>query len=188
MKFTFKDFTDIYDRCIHRQGADALREWLVGSSLPIDPASVKYHGNYPGGLVDHSINVYNEFLELADLYALDISEESAAIITLLHDVCKIGKYVIEQRNVKENGVWVSKSCYKYTDPLLLGYHGPQSVFLLQRYITLTDEEIAAIANHMGAYDRSPSDFELSKVYEKYPAAFLLHTADCAATFFDEETV
>lgn len=188
---TFQDFLNLYDANIHREGSKELREWLVGSSLANDPASTRFHGNYAGGLVDHSIYVYYQFRNLLSAYGLRIdipSEESIAIMSLLHDVCKIGKYTIEQRNVKENGVWVQKPFYKHDDQLCIGYHGPQSVFLIQRFMKLTDEEIAAIANHMGAYDRSPGDFELGKVYEKYPVAFLLHTADNAATIFDEHTV
>lgn len=190
MKYSLKDFLREYDKEIHRSGADKLKEWITSTSFAVDPASSKYHGNYAGGLLDHSMNVYHEMQRLANTYSVkfNISDETIAIVSLLHDLCKIGKYKLDARNVKENGVWVQKPYYQYHDDLLLGYHGPQSVFLIQKYMQLTDEEIAAIANHMGAYDRNPSDFELSKVYEKYPAAFLLHSADCIASFYDEETV
>lgn len=188
--YSLEHYFEIYDQRIHREGADALKEWITTTSFETDPASTKYHGNYAGGLLDHSVNVYYELCRLVEQYEdrFKISIETVAIISLLHDVCKIGKYKMDSRNVKENGVWVQKPYYVFNDELLLGYHGPQSVFLIQKYMQLSDEEIAAIANHMGAYDRGQGDYELSKVYEKYPAAFLLHTADCMASFYDEETV
>lgn len=81
--------------------------------------------------------------------------------------------------------WLEASTFD-TDPF--GYHGPASVFLIQRHMKLTDEEVAAIACHMGACDRPTTDYSLQDVYQKYPLAYALHVADCLASFYDEKTV
>ncbi|HHY51967.1 MAG TPA: hydrolase, partial [Clostridiales bacterium] len=54
-------FISIYQEHIKREGADKLLEYLAGPSSDffIAPASMRYHGSYPGGLVEHSLNVYD---------------------------------------------------------------------------------------------------------------------------------
>ena len=63
------------------------------------PASTKFHLNYEGGLLEHSMNVYDIALELRVLMlkkkdGLDdaLSKESVIIAALLHDVCKADVY------------------------------------------------------------------------------------------------
>lgn len=184
---TKQEFYNLYEAHIHRAGSGDLKRWIMQSSFERDPASTKFHGNYSGGLLDHSVNVFQRLWQLKDAFGLDgVGAETIAIVALLHDLCKVGKYKIEMRNVKIDGAWIQKPFYKSVDDNPFGYHGPASVFLIQKYMKLTDEEIAAIACHMGAYDRLPTDYSLSDVYQKYPLAYALHTADCLATFYDEE--
>ena len=183
-----QEFYSLYDQYIHRAGSEDLKQWLTQTSFDSDPASTKFHGNCYGGLLDHSVNVFQRLVRLKEAFWLNsVSDETIAIVALLHDLCKVGKYQIEMRNVKVDGAWIQKPFYKFVDNNPFGYHGPASVFLVQKYMKLTDEEIAAIACHMGAYDRVPTDYSLGDVYQKYPLAYALHTADCLATFYDEET-
>lgn len=148
------------------------------------PASTKYHGAYEGGLLQHSMNVY-EVLR----YDPDVNfsfSDSIIIVSLLHDICKANCYHTEKRNVKENGVWVEKQFYVFEDELPLG-HGEKSLYLASKFIELSDEESAAIRWHMGAFDNAfrGGDRGLNAAYEKYPLAVMLHLADMRATYLVE---
>ena len=81
--------------------------------------------------------------------------------------------------------WEAKLGYTVDEKLNYGYHGPKSVFLIERYMRLTPEEAVAISCHMGAFDRSPNDYSIGNAFEQNTLAFLLHTADCMASFIDE---
>lgn len=76
-------FKAIFQDQVNRPGADDLLEWLESTDFFTAPASTKYHGAYPGGLVDHSLRVY-DFL-IVSPYAVGTSAETRAICALLHD-------------------------------------------------------------------------------------------------------
>ena len=95
---TAKDeFIKIYTENIKRPGADKLLEYLKSNSSDFftAPSSTRFHGAYEGGLVEHSINVYHCLVDYLsrnrakELYQMDYSPESVAIVSLLHDLCKI---------------------------------------------------------------------------------------------------
>ncbi|MCL2053208.1 MAG: HD domain-containing protein [Oscillospiraceae bacterium] len=188
---------------IKRQGITNLLEWLENTDFYTAPASTKYHLATEGGLLQHSLNVYDKLLRLYASEYGAISEEAhetLAIIGLFHDICKVNCYTKSWKNVKvysENGNksdeagrfdWESQPYYFYDDKFPFGYHGPKSAFLIERVIRLTTEEYICIANHMGAYDRSPNDYTLSGVFEKFNLAFLLHTADGLATISEKSGI
>ena len=72
------------------------------------PASARFHGSYDGGLLEHSLNVYDclkDYLQrerVKDTYQMHYSEETIAIVSLLHDLCKINCYKKGTRNVKKD--------------------------------------------------------------------------------------
>ena len=179
-------FTQIFTQYITRPGADALFAWLERTDFFDAPASTRFHGDYSGGLCEHSIHVWEELVRLLKAYPeVRVTAESAAIVSLLHDLCKIGCYKIELRNKKENGVWRSVPTYVFQEDFCYGGHGSKSVYLAQKYIELTDQEAVAINCHMGSWDRSPSDYSVGSAFEKYPLAWLLHVADESATYIGE---
>ena len=51
-------FEQIFLSQVTRPGADKLLEWLKSTDFFTAPASTRFHGAYPGGLVKHSLNVY----------------------------------------------------------------------------------------------------------------------------------
>ena len=139
-------FIEIYKNNIKREGGEKLLEWLEKTDFFIAPSSTKFHGNYEGGLVEHSINVYNCLKMLVDDYKkqfpdFEISEETIAITSLLHDLCKTNYYVKGYRNVKneETGQWEKKEIYNIEDKLCMG-HGEGSVYMIQAFMKLTREE------------------------------------------------
>ena len=91
-----------------------------------------------GGLLEHSLNVYDFLLDylsrerVQKTYHLNYSEESIAIVALLHDLCKINCYKKGIRNVKENGQWTQVPTFEYHDTLPYG-HGEKKMCIRDRY-------------------------------------------------------
>lgn len=181
-------FLDLFNEHIKREGADELLNWLQSSDFLSAPASTKYHGSYEGGLLEHSLNVYDCLVGeltlsgLSDVY----TPETVAIVSLLHDICKANFYKKGTRNVKENGQWVTKEVFEIDEKFPCG-HGEKSVIILQNFIHLEAEEIYAIRAHMGGFDTSVKggDFFIGKIFEKSKLALLLHLADMKATYLLE---
>lgn len=173
-------FWEIYDEYIEREGAKELKEWLLSTDIEEAPASTKYHEAYPGGLMEHSARVFEELVRLLKAYPeLKITAETVAIISLLHDVCKLNCYKIEMRNKKnEYGKWTQVPFYTFQEDFAYGGHGSKSVYLIQKYMKLTDQEAVAINCHMGVEN---GNWSVTEAFRAYPLAFLLHTADMAST-------
>ena len=56
-------FKDAVAKTIQRDGIDNLMEWLENETDFFKaPASTRYHGSYEGGLLEHSLNVYDRLL------------------------------------------------------------------------------------------------------------------------------
>ena len=169
-------------RFIKRPGIEGFIEWLETTDFFEAPASAKYHGAYPEGLTNHSMNVFNRLTRKRMDFPEGTTMETVAIISLLHDVCKANCYKGE--TLYFNGE--HETNYKYDNEFPIG-HGEKSVILIQKHMQLTDEEIIAISWHMGAFDDrvKGGSKELSQAWERYPLAFLLHVADMEATWLDE---
>ena len=100
-----EEFIEIFKTYITRDGADKLLDYLMNKSdFFTAPASARYHGAYEGGLCEHSVNVYHCLVDylarprVQELYGLEYTDESIAIVALLHDLCKIGCYKPGTRN------------------------------------------------------------------------------------------
>ena len=187
-----EEFIKIYTENIGREGADKLLDYLLSSQSDFftAPASTRFHGSYEGGLLEHSINVYyclRDYLErqrVKDIYNLEYSDESIAIVSLLHDLCKVNCYVKGTRNVKDKaGVWQQVPTYEYSDDMPYG-HGEKSVYIVSGFMRLSREEAFAIRYHMGFSGNEPQN-NVGSAFEIYPLAFALSTADMEATYFLE---
>ncbi len=170
------DFRKIFNDNIKRPGADALLSWLDKQDFFTAPASTRYHGAYTGGLCDHSVNVYTVLRE--DPRSQSYSDETIAVVALLHDVCKVNFYVTEYRNRKnpQTSQWEQYPFYTIDDRLPYG-HGEKSVYIISKFIQLTTEEAMAIRWHMDAYEESGKEKTLTAAKERYPLIMLLHAAD-----------
>lgn len=187
-----KRFDEIYHDKIKREGSDKLWEYLTSSSSDFfeAPASARFHGAYEGGLLEHSLNVYDclsDYLKrtrVKDAYGMDYDEESIAIVSLLHDLCKVNCYKKGSRNVKdESGVWHSVPTFEFDDNMPYG-HGEKSVYIINGYLRLSREEAFAIRYHMG-FSGTEDPRAIGKAFEMYPLAFALSVADMEATYFIE---
>ena len=113
MNQTKERFIEEYNAHIKRDGADELLNWLQSSDFLYAPASTKYHGSYDGGLVEHSLNVYDclvkelETAGLSDTY----TNETVAIVSLLHDIWNTtsGSTILSARNVARKKIARSTS-------------------------------------------------------------------------------
>lgn len=186
-----EQFLAIVRNDIRREGIDELVKYLEESDFFEAPASTRYHGSYQGGLVQHCIDVFNALHDqlafiYGDNYLKMHSEESIAIVSLFHDICKVGRYVEGTRNVKDpvTKQWHEEPTYFYNENALEMGHGPASVIQLQKFIQLTDVEAQAILWHMGAYDLSNymNLNGLGRAFEKNTLCFALHQADMMATY------
>ena len=180
---------DIYKNLLlstKRKGIQELVNWLDGSDFKVAPASTRYHSNHEGGLLEHSLNVYNECIRQKDLIKLfNIPQDTLIIASLLHDICKVNYYKMDVRNVKKNGAWVQEPYYTVDDMFPMG-HAEKSIIIAQQFIQLSEVEIAMIRAHMGGFV-SDNYFTPSAVYNKYPEAIILHNADLIATYVLESS-
>lgn len=184
------EFIEIYKNNITRENSDKLLEFLLSKSTDFftAPASMRNHCSYEGGLVQHSINVYYSLVDylarerVKDMYKMSYSDETIAIASLLHDICKINCYKPSSRNVKdENGVWQKVPTWSFDDSLPYG-HGEKSVYIISGFMRLSREEAFAIRYHMG-FSGVEDRRDIGKVFDTYPLAFALSTADMEATYY-----
>ena len=193
------EFIETYKSKIKREGADKLLDYLISKSdFFTAPASTQYHLCREGGLCEHSLNVYKclcDYLSrprVKETYGLNVTEETAAIAALLHDVCKTDCYVVSTRNKKDKvtGKWTEVPFYEFRDRLPYG-HGEKSVYIISGFMRLTREEAFAIRYHMG-FAGTEDARSVGAAFELYPLAFALSTADMEATYFieskDEENI
>ncbi len=176
-----------------RENMDYVIEDLAELGFFEAPASVKNHYNFPGGLVLHSLNVYDMAMALREAtiklrpeLADKLSPDSIAVAALLHDACKADIYHKVQR-ARKNEV----GQYEKFDEYQVGYenfpvgHGEKSVIMLLRSgLDLEDDEIFAIRWHMGAWGVNPNSIEDDRNYReaqrRSPLVALIHSADTLA--------
>ena len=193
-----------------REGMEDLLAWLETETDFFEaPASSspKYHDAEPGGLCQHSLNVYDcleqklrQPLWRKAFIKTGVTEATLRISALLHDICKVNQYVLSPKNQKTydpekvaaapekmrktdgNGVfiWETVMGYQIEDKLPLG-HGEKSVILAMDHIKLTDAEKHAIRWHMG-FTEDGVKFRLGEVYRTRPIAWAIHEADMEATY------
>ncbi len=183
-------FLQIYREKITREGADKLLDFLLKSDFFTAPASTRFHGAHEGGLLEHSLNVYDCLCDILarprmkELYGISYSEESIAIAALLHDLCKVNFYKTSFRNVKdETGKWVSAPYYTIEDNLPYG-HGEKSVYIISGFMRLTRDEAFAIRYHMG-FSGTEDAGNVGRALEMFPLAYAVCCADMEATFYME---
>jgi len=183
-------YLNIYSN-IKREGADKLLEYILSTDFFTAPASGRRHSNFEGGLCYHSLLVYERFKKLViseygENYQTRISDESLAVIALLHDICKVNTYTVDYRNQKVDGQWIQVPYFAYKNNLPYG-HGEKSVYIISGFMRLTREEAMAINWHMGGYDpRNQGSSDLSDAFTMFPLCVLFHTADLMASYLDEE--
>jgi hypothetical protein len=216
---------------VKRAGIPELVKWLIDDTdFFTSPASTKYHGNYIGGLADHSLNAFDsltllnsEFRDKDSAYP----DETITIVALLHDLCKVNTYIEDAEHATEpqmkflkdllsksseqismppdhhltkgfitklidylkNGgeeVPVYSPVWKVDDQLPMG-HGEKSIYMIQKFMDLTDEEALAIRWHLGAHDPGahffyPTGVANNQAVREVPLVSMMAAADYIATW------
>ena len=91
-----------------REGMDKLIDFLNKTDFFEAPASTRFHGDFEGGLLQHSLKVYEILKEKVKTSCIEIKTqtESVILIALLQDLCKANYYKIDYRNAKNAlGIW-----------------------------------------------------------------------------------
>lgn len=196
----------------NRDGIDKLIEFIRKSDFYTAPASTRFHNCHEGGLLEHSLNVfdclYNK-IKSTDVFKKALSdsakefwdtdelEKTIVIVALLHDLCKMFMYEVEMKNKKIYSDHGSKkdSQGRYDWESVLGYtvndrvpygHGEKSVMMIEQFITLTKEERFAIRWHMGFTEPKESWNTLNAAIRMYPLILAVHEADLEATYMLEK--
>ena len=172
-------------KSVNRDGMDNLINFIDKTDFYKAPASTRFHGSYEGGLLDHSLKVYEILKHKVEncIEKIEVSDDTLKIVALLHDICKANFYKVDYRNAKNSfGEWEKVPYYTVEDTIPYG-HGEKSVMMLTEYIKLTSEEKYAIRWHMGFTEPKEVYTTLGLAYQKYPLALLLFEADLEATYF-----
>ena len=172
-------------RSTNREGIEEVIQFLEKSDFYKAPASTRFHGSFEGGLLEHSMKVYEILKHKVKNSVLDlnVSDDTLIIIALLHDICKVNFYKVDYRNAKnERGEWEKVPYYTVDDAIPYG-HGEKSVMMITEYMKLTVEEKYCIRWHMGFTEPKEAYNTLGQAFKKFPLALILHEADLEATYF-----
>lgn len=171
----------------NREGMDKLLQWMEENEYYTSPSSTKFHGAYEGGLLIHSVTIYQVFKDMVKNLHIQIPEESIIICSLLHDACKVNYYI-----PKSSGGYTTNKEHP-------AGHCSLSVKIIEQFIKLTDMEKQLISFHMGMY--SSHEFmnlsnwsmgkgeytikELSDAWNENKVAKMFYFADEIASFIEK---
>ncbi len=178
-------------RSTKREGIENLITYLeTKTDFFTAPASTRFHNNFEGGLLLHSLNVYRNFKKLLEARPdVQVDEENVIIASLCHDLCKANYYTKEERNRKVDGRWESYEVYSSIKSPSIPYpHATRSIRFLRSFISIKHLEELMIYYHMGPFGGEDYEYKnlLQDVNERYPATLLMYMADLMASYLDEE--
>lgn len=168
-------------------------KWLSENGFFIAPASTKYHGNYAGGLFDHSFMVMNLLVELSAANGLKWKRPASPfLVGMFHDLCKIDQYIPQYKTVEDltptplndpRPITFIETLtgYEYNPNTMYKGHGDKSIILLSQFTTLTDEETACIRYHMGAFTEKEEWRDYTRAVHTFPNVLWTHQADMLAS-------
>lgn len=158
-------------------------DWLTKNGFFYAPASTKYHGNYEGGLFNHSLSVAKHLVGLTKSCQLKWKDcRSPYLVGMFHDLCKIDQYRPERQGVTLDGIIIEDPLrWEYNPDTLLKGHGDKSVMLLSQFYALTEEEIMCIRYHMGAFCPKEEWNDYTRAVRGYPNVLWTHQADMLAS-------
>lgn len=191
-----KDIFEAKERIINllkstgREGIDKVIKYMEETDFFVAPASTRYHGNFEGGLAEHSLNVYELLKYKNKQFDLGLSEETMIITAILHDICKVNLYhkCTKNRKNEKTQKWESYQGYGFEDTFPVG-HGEKSIIKLQQFIRLSKDEILMIRWHMGAAGENWANMNaMSNSFNMCKGALALHTADMEASYLLEQHI
>ncbi len=170
---------------IEREGKENLLNYLNENGYFTAPASAQHHLSRESGLLEHSVNVADLMLDMADMLNCFEEEmtESIIIAGLLHDIGKAGYYYKSNyvENILKSGKRSESRPYEVNKELLNIPHEVSSIHILGKFIRLTEEETFAILYHNGLY----TGVGYGLKGNERPLQMILHFADMWASRVDE---
>lgn len=174
-----------------RENIEYVIEDLTDMGFFEAPASSQGHGGYAGGLVEHSLGVYDTAMDIREStlrrrpdLAAQLTPEKIAVTALLHDVCKSDRYkLVRKKRRNEIGVYEDMEVYEVHDEMFPCGHGEKSVIMLLRSgLDLDDDEVCAIRWHMGPWNLTKEDEKYYRQAAKQSALqSVIHAADTLAS-------
>lgn len=182
---TDKERQKKFDDAVGCYVSSPFKKYLVENGFFVKPAAIHHHGNYVGGLFDHSYEMMEDLVEMTRRLDIKWSDpRSPWIVGMFHDLCKMDDYIDSNAEgilLMGTGSPVSKDpIWKYNDNAILKGHGDKSVMMLSQFLTLTEEEIFCISFHMGAYETDRWN-QYDVAIKKYETVLWTHTADMYAS-------
>ena len=162
-----------------REGIDNLIEAMEQGGFFTAPCSSDKHLCCPGGLAEHSLNVYSAMVDIDAGLAADLPEDSIVICAILHDLGKMGDHGKPNytENILKSGMKSSAKPYSTNKDLIYLPHEIRSAMIAERYIHLSEEEETAILWHNGLY----STFKFDIPGKETPLYMVMHFADLWAS-------
>lgn len=168
---SLKDRIEFFNRNVAPIVGNDCANMMVQNGFLLAPASKGHHSNYAGGLFDHSVEVAMQLQNLTDKLGLSwLDKESAFRVGILHDLCKIDTY----KKSEQYPYWEWDN-----SPIIKGHGDKSVIYALNWGCPLTEEEIACITYHMGAYETDRWD-AFSNAIKMFPNVLYTHTADMIA--------
>jgi 23S rRNA maturation-related 3'-5' exoribonuclease YhaM len=183
MEIKYKDNFIGLLKCTERESVDDLIDYIEEHGFFEAPCSGQYHLCKEGGLLEHSLNVCSTALTLNNTLDTGIDSNSIIIVSLLHDLGKIGQfgkpnYVPNMISDRKGGfIQSEKKPYETNKDLLPIPHEIRSIQIASQFIELTEEENFAILHHNGLY----GDLKYQLSGKERPLQMLLHFADMWAS-------
>jgi len=160
------------------KGIESLITELENGGFYTAPASSRNHLCNEGGLLEHSLDVYDVALEMiSEMDIINAQSVDLIIACLLHDVGKMGAFgepnyipnILKSGNVSTSKPWVTTK---------LGLqHQDISIMTVNKHIELTQEQAIAIKYHNGLYTADGRDIKGNET----PLYLIVHFADMWAS-------
>ena len=137
-------YTD-FERCVN---------YIVSNTGFINaPASTRYHLSIPHGLLIHSNSVTKTMMKLNNALNCEIPLYKIITAGLFHDLGKHDDYIENQPTEKQKAAG-----YKANPPYLfseqeINPHESESLYILQKYLDMDEDEWLAILYHNSPYDK-----------------------------------
>lgn len=172
-------FINLVRTYVKRDGVDEWLQDLEDNGFYKAWASTTFHCNYSGGLVEHTLNVIDYALKLADTFGSNVSRESIVLCASIHDTGKAYGYYVD--NLLKSGKTSGSKPKKINPKLMIKSHAMRSLNIGSKFFDLTESEKVCILSHDGWYENTNREYMLALDELLY----IVHSADLYVARFVE---